>query len=461
MTNYRSLVPGGTYGNPDTMPGLKPSVRFNNPGAINGASWEKTYPGFVKTIMIAGNNPASVFEAPEYGVAAWLQLLMNYAKAGATTVHDIITKYGGSADYSSYVTAVVKWSGLKATDHIVLTDDALLLKFAKAMFRMEAGAPSPLHDDQILFGFKIARQHALGAVIPVTTNTTPSVSPTVLPSIPTDTLSQWKSWASAVGNMFAHAPSTLTVARILKLHDTGDDVKALQTRLHSIGYSDLIIDGSFGIVTEHDVRSFQLARNLDPDGEVGPLTLVELNKPDAPLVKPPLSPPPVTAGEAPKWYKTAVSLIGFHETGNNQGLNKLIQMAGFGANGWQWCALFVGACLESNQIKSTRAGTARSYEIHPELFTEIKPSLGGIVTMWRKAKVPRGIGHIFFADGIDGAGNIRGIGGNESDMVKRSMHDKSHIVNPNICYWPKGQPIPTTPLPLVNSAGIPLATKVT
>lgn len=160
MANYRSLV-GGYFANPDasTSTALKPAIRFNNPGAINGnTAWVQAYQGFVQTVVIGGGNPIAVFESPEQGVALWYELMKKYRTAGAKTVKQIITRYGGGQNYAAYVAQVAKWVGLSADQEIKLDgDDATLLKFATAMFRYEAGSPTPLSDKQILFGFNLAR----------------------------------------------------------------------------------------------------------------------------------------------------------------------------------------------------------------------------------------------------------------------------------------------------------------
>ncbi|MFZ1217351.1 MAG: hypothetical protein WAO13_28840, partial [Pseudolabrys sp.] len=53
-----------------------------------------------------------------------------------------------------------KWSNgaLKPETVVHFAIDEELLDFAKATFAHEAGAVSPLHDDQILYGFALERQ---------------------------------------------------------------------------------------------------------------------------------------------------------------------------------------------------------------------------------------------------------------------------------------------------------------
>lgn len=68
--------------------------------------------------------------------------------------------------------------------------------------------------------------------------------------------------------------------RILKNGCEGEDVRALQTALIELGYDcgRWGADGDFGDCTEQAVQAFQSDSGLDPDGEVGPLTRIALEK---------------------------------------------------------------------------------------------------------------------------------------------------------------------------------------
>jgi hypothetical protein len=158
MPNYRSLLPDGYYSDNPYNRALHTSIRTNNPGAINGAVWEKAMPGYVDTDETTPGNKTTIFETPEYGVAAWWQLLYIYARKGYNTITSIITAYGGGQNYSDYLRSVVRESRLPADTVIDLWDDGKLLPFAKAMFEYEAGQVTPLHDDQIIYGFNLARK---------------------------------------------------------------------------------------------------------------------------------------------------------------------------------------------------------------------------------------------------------------------------------------------------------------
>jgi uncharacterized protein (TIGR02594 family) len=157
--NYRSLVPGGFFSSNPFDRTMPVSIRCNNPGAINGAAWEKNYPGYVDTVDTTPGNKTTIFEAPEYGVAVWWELLWRYAADGVTTVGGIINRYGGGQDYSNYITFVEQKTGFDEGHNISLKDDGTLLAFGKAMFQYEAGRPTPLNDNQIVFGFQLARAH--------------------------------------------------------------------------------------------------------------------------------------------------------------------------------------------------------------------------------------------------------------------------------------------------------------
>ena len=66
-----------------------------------------------------------------------------------------------------------------------------------------------------------------------------------------------------------------TYTRILKVTSPlmqGDDVKAVQNKLNSLGYNCGTADGYYGNATRSAVISFQSAKGLTVDGEVGPAT---------------------------------------------------------------------------------------------------------------------------------------------------------------------------------------------
>lgn len=177
---YHSLI-GGFFATPDDR-NLPVSIRMNNPGAVNGAAWEQQWPGYVDTTETTPGNKTTIFESPEEGVAVWWELMRKYRDAGATTVGAIINRYGGGQDYSAYVTFVLKQTGYTATKQIDLADDKALLPFAKAMFRYEAGRPTPLSDAQIVYGFGLGRSHSGNVTPPPPVAPPPVVQPPIAPA---------------------------------------------------------------------------------------------------------------------------------------------------------------------------------------------------------------------------------------------------------------------------------------
>ena len=79
---------------------------------------------------------------------------------GVFTLHDLAVRYAGGAGNAAAVQAYVdgwnRWlhPPLSTTTQIAVTDQSAMLMLGKAMFAHEAGAPTPVHDDQIAFGIQ-------------------------------------------------------------------------------------------------------------------------------------------------------------------------------------------------------------------------------------------------------------------------------------------------------------------
>jgi len=90
-----------------------------------------------------------------------------------------------------------------------------------------------------------------------------------------------------------------------------------------------------------------------------------------------------------------------------------------------WCAAFVGHCLETAGIRSTRKLTARSY-LDWGVPVEIADAQPGDIGV-----IPRGSsswqGHVFFIDRIEGAW-VWGLGGNQSDAVNVKRYPASKLL---------------------------------
>lgn len=460
MTNYRALVPNGFFwdGSITDKQGVKVpvSIRANNPGAVNGAAWEREFSGYVTEIKYDGKNNTTIFEAPEIGVAVYWDLLRRYREMERTTVWQILERYIGPAGVADYFNSVHSRTGLDKNAVINIDDDNSLLPFAKAQFRHEAGKDIPWSDKQILYGFALGRAHAKGLPPPPIDGTTVVLSQPVAPPVAVAKPSFWQMLAklfSRTAPTPAPAPTaSIPVGGLLKYGDRGPAVIALQRRLVQLGL--LLpdqVDGDFGEKTRNAVKQFQLSRNLDPDGEVGPLTQGELNAPDANRPKPPSAPPP-TSWERPPWYAAAEKDIGFHEIGENRGIEKFIIASKVGSVqdylGQPYCAIWVNAKLEDAGIPGSRSGMARSFE-HNDNFVRLSaPALGAIVTNWRGSP-SSGQGHVFFYDGENSSG-VRGIGANEDDQIKRSFHPRERITG---YWWPKSVPLPKVGKIIVGAGG--------
>jgi hypothetical protein len=160
IKQYHAIVQGGFFSADPYDKKVPTSIRCNNPGALNTSKNVAAIPGYNTAYETSAGNRTAIFWAPEYGVLAYWDLLKRYRASGAKTVHQIISKYGGGQDYSAYEKFVVKTSGLPASYEIKIdgSDDANLMKFAKAMFRYESGRETPLSDAQIKYGFSLGRE---------------------------------------------------------------------------------------------------------------------------------------------------------------------------------------------------------------------------------------------------------------------------------------------------------------
>lgn len=174
--------------------------------------------------------------------------------------------------------------------------------------------------------------------------------------------------------------------------------------------------------------------------------------PVVPLPSPPALPlpvpaarPPAATGEYaifPAWFQLALHEIGFHETGNNQGIGKYIAMAHAGSEGDPWCAIFSCAMLEGSGYRSPRSASSQSFRTDPNFVELSGPAPGAIVVYWRISK-SSGQGHVGFYRG-ENATSVWTLGGNENDMVQIEALPKDSSSFGLIGYWwPKSAPLPT------------------
>src|SRR6266446_713304 len=149
------------------------------------------------------------------------------------------------------------------------------------------------------------------------------------------------------------------------------------------------------------------------------------------------------------WMPIAEKYLGFHEVGNNQGIEHFIALAHTGELGDAWCAIFVNACLEEAGVPGTRSARARSFEDSPNFVKLDKPVAGCIFTRWRVSPAD-GRGHtgFFLSENSEG---IEAIAGNEDDAVRHYTEDKSKIVG---YFWPKSYDVDGNAASVIPSAAL-------
>jgi uncharacterized protein (TIGR02594 family) len=139
----------------------------------------------------------------------------------------------------------------------------------------------------------------------------------------------------------------------------------------------------------------------------------------------------------PAWVTVGVKDIGFHEKGNNQGIETFIQQAKCGHLGDPWCAIWANAKLEVSEIRGTRSPSSQSFRHDPNFVRLNGPALGAIAVYWRSSPTS-GLGHVGFYMG-ETSTQILTLGGNESDAVREQFEPKSQLFG---YWWPKSVPLP-------------------
>jgi uncharacterized protein (TIGR02594 family) len=139
----------------------------------------------------------------------------------------------------------------------------------------------------------------------------------------------------------------------------------------------------------------------------------------------------------PAWITAGLQDLGFHEEGDNQGIEGFIAQAHCGSVGDPWCAIWANAKLEQSGIRGTRSASSQSFR-HDQGFVKLDgPALGAIAVYWRNSP-DSGLGHVGFYMG-ETATQILTLGGNESDAVRQQFEPKSKLFG---YWWPKSVALP-------------------
>ena len=177
--DFRSLVGVGNFfsGQPDVKYDssntlTRRALRTNNPGAINISNWQKdSMKGYIGcTLPDRYGNKTSIYEAPEYGVAAWgfliRQIYFNGSKENVT-VGEIVDKYRGDNSREPYIDGYKKYSNGKFNQDykVDLYDNRQLARLAVASYSHEFGSWYPLTDEQLLAGFAVTDDYVVEEII--------------------------------------------------------------------------------------------------------------------------------------------------------------------------------------------------------------------------------------------------------------------------------------------------------
>ncbi len=121
---------------------------------------------------------------------------------------------------------------------------------------------------------------------------------------------------------------------------------------------------------------------------------------------------------------------------------KAIKRGGIKDDETPWCAAFVGACLESVGLMSSRFESAKSYLQWGARLAS--PEVGCIAVFERE-----GGGHVGFVVGRDEAGRLMILGGNQGDEVRIRAFAAWRVGG---LRWPQAVPLPeAAPLPMLAS----------
>jgi peptidoglycan hydrolase-like protein with peptidoglycan-binding domain len=234
--------------------------------------------------------------------------------------------------------------------------------------------------------------------------------------------------------------------------DKGDHVKALQTALNARG-AKLTVDGHFGLKTKTAVSVFQKSFGSLGSGIVGMLTLEKLG-----LVigeKPSEPPVPGSATTNPA-YVEAKKYIGkteFDSTFNKwlSGFWKIVGLPGYKTiigTSFAWCGLFIAAMnSEVGQKWMNNGAGARNWASYGQAIDWKKNGIPQGAVIHINANCGSGSGnHVTFADGACTAeyltrkdAVVPGLGGNQSNAVKRSLYGVSKVC---AVRWPSELPLP-------------------
>ena len=125
--------------------------------------------------------------------------------------------------------------------------------------------------------------------------------------------------------------------------------------------------------------------------------------------------PPVMAASEFPWMPIARGELGIHEGVNSDRIGEYFEATELGEqpDSVPWCSAFVNFCMEKSQQDRTRSARARSWL---DWGAEAEDWVPGCVVVLPRSGDPSA-GHVGFFAGFDAAGNVRLLGGNQSNSV--------------------------------------------
>src|SRR5215469_16364221 len=141
--------------------------------------------------------------------------------------------------------------------------------------------------------------------------------------------------------------------------------------------------------------------------------------------------------DEPQWVTLGEQDLGFHETGDNEGIQKFIDQAHCGQEGDPWCAIWANAKLEQADIRGTRSASSQSFRRDANFVKLDGPAPGAIAVYWRQSP-DSGLGHVGFYMGETDT-QVLTLGGNESNAVRKQFEPKVQLLG---YWWPKSVPLP-------------------
>ncbi len=211
-------------------------------------------------------------------------------------------------------------------------------------------------------------------------------------------------------------------------------VKELQLALTLSGFL-TTMDGDFGPVTQKNVKGYQLAHDLKPDGIVGPLTWAMLDKTSTPNIKVPI-PTPISNSAHPHMDWLTKNLgqkeISGHQA--NPFIVDLFRYTSLKNTKWAlsdetaWCAALVNAALIKNGFYGTNSALADSFNRYKYNLIYLVGKEGKLTDAEYGDIVTLGTHHVTFWKGKGSSSSkFVGRGGNQSNTLKDSVYSTAEI----------------------------------